>query len=85
MKDKKDIYYVKSADDEMYKELIFEEEKSLAARREMQAKKKPTSVALDEKTINDLKALAADKGIPYQVLMRSYIIEGIKKDKKGAI
>jgi predicted DNA binding CopG/RHH family protein len=85
MKDKKEVYYVKSADDEMYKELIFEEEKSLAARREMQAKKKPTSVALDEKTINDLKALAADKGIPYQVLMRSYIIEGIKKDKKGAI
>ncbi len=83
MKDKKEKYYVKSADDEMYKELDFEVEKSLKAREEMMAKKKPTSVALDETTIQDLKALAQIKGIPYQVLMRSYILEGLRKDKKA--
>lgn len=47
-------------------------------------KKKPTSVALDEETITDLKKIAEKRGIPYQVLMRSYIIEGLRKDKKTA-
>ncbi len=78
----KEKFYVKSADDEMYKEVEFEVEKSLAAREEMRARKKPTSVALDEATIIQLKAIAEERGIPYQVLMRSYIIEGLRKDKK---
>lgn len=83
MKGNKEKYYVKSTDDEMYDELEFDVEKSLAAREEMRAKKRPTSVALDESTINELKALAEVKGIPYQVLMRSYILEGLRKDKKA--
>jgi predicted DNA binding CopG/RHH family protein len=81
-KTKNEKFYVPLAGPE-YAELEFEVEKSLAAREEMRAKKRPTSVALDEKTINELKALAELKGIPYQVLMRSYILEGIRKDKKA--
>lgn len=45
-------------------------------------KKTPTSVALDPQTIQSLKELAEKKGIPYQVLMRSFILEGLDKAKK---
>ena len=68
------------ADVEMYKEVEFEADKSLKSREERLKRKKPTSVALDEDTINRLKELAEERGIPYQVLMRSYIIKGLKED-----
>ena len=79
-KNKKETTYVPLAGPE-YDVLEFEVEKSLQARRESLARKKPTSVALDESTIADLRAVSAHKGIPYQVLMRSYILEGLRKDK----
>ena len=42
-------------------------EKILAAlKRYKDAKKKPTSIALDEKTIAELKKVAQKKDIPYQ-------------------
>ena len=68
----------------MYKDNEWEYEKSLKEREDRIAKKKPTSVALNEETIEDLKKLAEIRGIPYQVLMRSYIIEGLRKDKKSS-
>lgn len=76
--------YVKQndSDSEMYKEVTFQEGKSLKAREENIKRKKPTSVALDEGTINRLKELAEEKGIPYQVLMRSYILKGLKEENK---
>jgi predicted DNA binding CopG/RHH family protein len=40
-------------------------------------KKKPTSVALSPGTIIELKARAMKRGIPYQVLMRSFILRGL--------
>lgn len=48
------------------------------------ARKKPTSVALDECTLKDLKALAAHHGIPYQVLMRVFILRGIESMKQAS-
>ena len=79
MKNKK---YVKNqpADTATYKEIVFEENKLLKAREERLKKKRPTSVALDEGTICRLKELAEERGIPYQVLMRSYILKGLKED-----
>lgn len=77
-------YHVKNhpEDVEMYKENEFEVEKSLAARNARLKKKKlPTSIALDEDTIFKLKAIAEERGIPYQVLMRSYILKGLKEDE----
>jgi predicted DNA binding CopG/RHH family protein len=62
-------------------EVVTSESKKYQIARE---KKKPTSVALDEETIVELKKIAEKRGIPYQVLMRSYIIEGLRKDKKSA-
>lgn len=45
------------------------------------ARRKPTSIALEEEILEELKAVAADKGIPYQVLMRLLITDGLKKLK----
>jgi predicted DNA binding CopG/RHH family protein len=60
-------------------------DKILAAmRRHRESKKKPTSVALDEATIQELKKLAAKQGIPYQVLIRVFILDGLDRMKKAA-
>ena len=47
------------------------------------ARRKPTSVALDEKTIQDLKNMAHKKSIPYQILMRLLIADGLRRMKKA--
>jgi predicted DNA binding CopG/RHH family protein len=62
-----------------------EEKKILAAARRLKKKRKlPTSVALEEDTIKELKALAEWRGVPYQILMRMFIIEGLNKSRMGA-
>jgi predicted DNA binding CopG/RHH family protein len=53
------------------------------ARAEMgEPKKVPTSVALDPRFVAELKKAALEKGIPYQILMRMFIIEGFQRMKK---
>ena len=75
--------YVKNKNSEMYKENEFELKKSLKASSEIaKEKKQPTSIALDPKTIEQLKILAEKKGIPYQVLMRMFIVDGYQRMKK---
>jgi len=62
-----------------------EADKILAAmKRHKDSKKKPTSVALDEKTIRALKKEAEKQGIPYQVLIRVFILDGLDRVKKAA-
>ena len=62
-----------------------EAEKILAAmKRHKDSRKKPTSVALDEKTILELKGVAEKQGIPYQVLIRVLILDGLDRIKKAA-
>lgn len=62
----------------------FEKKKILeAAKRLKKRRKLPTSVALEEQTINELKALAEWRGVPYQVLMRMFILEGLHKSARG--
>lgn len=55
-----------------------------AMKRYKDAKKKPTSVALDETTIRELKIFAEKQGIPYQVLIRVFILDGLDRLKKAA-
>ena len=75
--------YVKSLK-EFDKPFEFEAEKILAAmKRFKDSKKKPTSIALDEKTIQELKKIAEKQGIPYQVLMRVLILDGLDRLKKA--
>jgi uncharacterized DUF497 family protein len=45
------------------------------------ARRKPTSIALEEEMLKELKEIAEAKGIPYQVLMRLLIADGLKKLK----
>ena len=61
----------------------FDERKILSAMKKISGRRKPTSVALEEKTIKDLKRLAGKIEVPYQVLMRMFILEGLKKMKKA--
>jgi len=54
------------------------------ARAELgEPRKVPTSVALDPRFVDELKKAAAAKGIPYQILMRMFIVEGFQRMKKA--
>ena len=55
-----------------------------AMKRYKDAPKKPTSVALDERTIRELKTLAERHGIQYQVLIRVFILDGLDRMKRAA-
>jgi len=55
-----------------------------AMKRYKNARKKPTSVALDEDTIAELKRNAEKQGIPYQVLIRVFILDGLERLNKAA-
>jgi predicted DNA binding CopG/RHH family protein len=48
------------------------------------ARRKPTSIALEEKLLMELKTIASKRGVPYQVLMRLLIAEGVKRMKDAA-
>lgn len=45
------------------------------------SRRRPTSVALEEEVLDELKSLADKRGVPYQVLMRLLITDGIKRLK----
>jgi len=45
------------------------------------ARRKPTSIALEEVLLKELKVVAEKQGVPYQVLMRLLISEGLKRLK----
>lgn len=70
---------------EYEKSYKLDSDKILAAMKRFKSSpKKPTSVALDETTINELKAIAEMQGIPYQVLIRVFILDGLERLKKAA-
>ena len=48
------------------------------------ARRKPTSVALEDELFKELKALATKRGVPYQVLMRLLIADGLRRMKDVA-
>lgn len=53
-------------------------------KRYKNSRKRPTSVALDGDTISELKRTAGKQGIPYQVLIRVFILDGLERLKKAA-
>lgn len=62
----------------------FEKKKILEAAKRLKKKRKlPTSIALEETTIKELKALAEWRGVPYQVLMRMFILDGLRHSQKA--
>ena len=48
------------------------------------ARRKPTSVALETELLKELKSLAEKRGVPYQVLMRLLIADGVRRLKEAA-
>ena len=42
----------------------------------------PTSIALDPRFVSELKKEAQSRGIPYQILIRMFIVEGFQRLKK---
>lgn len=68
-----------------YKAIDFDPKEILKGMSRLKgARRKPTSVALEEKLIKELKAVAHKKGVPYQVLMRLLIADGLRKMKEAA-
>lgn len=49
--------------------------------RERVARKKRVTLRLDPEQIQAAKAIAKEKGLPYQTLVRMWIVEGIKREK----
>ena len=47
-------------------------------------KKVPTSIALDPRFVAELKKAAEARGIPYQIMMRMFIIEGFQRLKMAS-
>lgn len=47
----------------------------------LRPKKRLVSLRLDEKTIRELKKIAANKGIGYLALVRMWVIENLSKTK----
>ncbi len=65
-----------------YDKVEFERQKVRKSRKI--GRKMPTSISLPPEIVEELKNIADKKGIPYQVLMRSFILEGLEKLKKSA-
>jgi hypothetical protein len=63
-----------------YDEVEFDEESVLNSRKIH--RKMPTSISLPPEIVEELKRIATKKGIPYQVLMRSFIMEGLQRLKE---
>lgn len=64
-----------------YDEVEFDEDAVLNSRKIR--RKMPTSISLPPEVVEELKSIAEKKGIPYQVLMRSFILEGLRKLKEA--
>ena len=65
-----------------YDEVEYDEAAVLDGRKI--GRKMPTSISLPLDVVEELKKMAKKKGIPYQVLMRSFIMEGLEKMKKAS-
>lgn len=75
--------YVKSKK-EYEKTSLLDAEKILEAMKRVKGRRKPTSVALEESVIKELKQVADKLNIPYQVLVRLFILDGLKRVKEAA-
>lgn len=68
-----------------YEHIEFDAETIIAGMRRLKGqRRKPTSIALEEDLLKELKSLADKRGVPYQVLMRLLIADGVERLKKAA-
>lgn len=65
-----------------YERIDFDAQEIIAGMSRLKgSRRKPTSIALEEDLLNELKKVAGKKGVPYQVLMRLLISDGLKRLK----
>lgn len=75
--------YVKSKKE--YEETsLLDAEKILEAMKRVKGRRKPTSVALEDSVIKELKKVAEKMNLPYQVLVRLFILDGLRRVKDVA-
>lgn len=68
-----------------YDKIEFDTKAIIAGMRRLRgARRKPTSIALEEELLKELKRLADKRGLPYQILMRLLIAEGVRRLKEAA-
>ena len=68
-----------------YEKIDFDPKEIIAGMSRLKgARRRPTSIALEDEMIKELKQVAQQRGMPYQVLMRLLIADGIKRLKKAA-
>ena len=66
----------------MYDKIVFDPKEIIAGMSRLKGtRRKPTSVALEKELLKELKSLADKRGVPYQVLMRLLIADGMKRLK----
>ena len=66
----------------IYDKIDFDTEEILAGMKRLKGeRRRPTSIALEEEVLEELRNIADRKGIPYQVLMRLIIADGVKRLK----
>lgn len=67
-----------------YDQIDFDADEIIAGMSRLKgARRKATSIALEEELLKELKSVAAKRGVPYQVLMRLLIADGLKRMKKS--
>ena len=74
-------HYVKNESE--YEKVSFDSVRIKAVMKRTSPRKQPTSVALDPQLVEELKAEASARGVPYQVLMRMFIVEGFTRLKRA--
>ncbi len=76
-------YYVKS--EPGHEKVTYDRKKVRGvALRLKSARMQPISVALSPGVILELKREAEERGLPYQVLMRMLIVDGLKRLRKAS-
>jgi len=74
--------YAKS--DKGYKKIDIDTKAIKRAHDKRKKAETPTSVTLPIEIVAELKAIAQQKGLPYQTLMRMLIVEGLENLRKSA-
>lgn len=65
-----------------YNRIDFDPQEIIAGMNRLKGScRKPTSVALEKELLEELKLQANKRGVPYQVLMRLLIADGVKRLK----
>ena len=69
----------------IYKKIDFDAKDIILGMQRLKGeRRKQTSIALEDSLLKELKKIANKKDIPYQILIRLLIADGIKRMKRAA-